>query len=97
MHTFDPEVAAAVLAAELDEVGTAAVDSAMRERRAARIEILLRKAMRAERESCVAICLRRQALWEKTENSPETSEALSAEARFRGNEAAYLADALATS
>jgi hypothetical protein len=97
MHTFDPEVAAAVLAAELDEVGPAAIDSAVRERRAARIEVSLRKAMRAAREVCVDVCLRRQALWERTEANPETSEALSAEARFRGNEAAYLADAIATS
>jgi hypothetical protein len=96
MHTFDPEVAAAVLAAELAEVGPAAIDPSVRDHHAARIEALLRKAMRAERESCVALCLARQALWERTESHPETSEALSAEARFRGNEAAYLADVLAT-
>ncbi len=95
MNTFDPEVAAAVLSAELAEAEPA-IDSAVRERRATRIEALLRKAMRAERESCVALCLARQALWQRTESNPETSEALSAEARFRGNEAAYLADVLAT-
>ena len=96
MHSFDPEVAAAVLAAELEEVGPTATDPALRDHRVARIEALVRTAMRAERELCAAFCLQRQALWERTENNPETSEALSTEARFRGNEAAYLADALAT-
>ena len=96
MQTFDPEVAATVLAAELAEVGPAAIDAAVRDHYAARIEALLRKAMRAEREPCVALCLARQALWQRTESNPETSEPLRAEARFRGNEAAYLADALAT-
>jgi hypothetical protein len=96
MQTFDPEVAAAVLAAELGEAEPAAIDSAVREHRTARIESLLRTAMRAERESCVVLCRARQALWERTERNPETSEMLSAEARFRGNEAAYLADVLAT-
>jgi hypothetical protein len=94
MDTFDPEVAAAVLAAELQEMGTAG-DLAMRDRRVARIEAALRRAMRGEREACVALCLGRRALWERTESNLETSELLRAEARYRGNEAAYLADALA--
>jgi hypothetical protein len=75
-------------------VGSAAIDSAVRDHHAARIEALLRKAMHAEREACAAVCFQRQALWEKTETNPETPEPLSTEARFRGNEAAYLGDAL---
>ena len=94
MDTFDPEVTAAVLAAELEEMGPAA-DPAGRYSRVARIEAALRGAMRAGREASVALCLRRQALWERTESNLETSELLKAEARYRGNEAAYLADALA--
>jgi hypothetical protein len=66
----------------------------MRDHFVAGIETLLGKAMHAEREACAALCGRRQALWEKTENNPETSEVMRAEARQRGNEAAYLADAL---
>jgi hypothetical protein len=94
MDTFDPEVVAAVLAAELDEMGTPG-DPAARDARVARIEAALRGAMRAGREACVALCLRRRALWERTESNLQTSELLRAEARHRGNEAAYLADALA--
>jgi hypothetical protein len=94
MNAFDPEVAAAVLAAELEEMGTPG-DPAVRDSRVARIEAALRSAMRAGREACVALCLRRRALWERTESNLETSELLRAEARYRGNEAAYLADALA--
>jgi hypothetical protein len=87
-------VAAVVLAAELEEMGTARAPT-VRDRRVARIEAALRSAMRAGREACVAPCLRRQVLWERTESSLETSELLRAEARRRGNEAASLADALA--
>jgi hypothetical protein len=94
MDSFDPEVAAAVLAAELEEMGTGG-DPAVRDPRVARIEAALRRAMRAGREACVALCLRRQALWERTESNLETSELLRAEARYRGNEAAYLADTIA--
>jgi hypothetical protein len=94
MDTFDPEVAAAVLAAELEEMG-APGDRAVRDPRVARIEGALRSAMRAGREACVALCLQRRALWERTESNLETSELPRAEARCRGNEAAYLADALA--
>jgi hypothetical protein len=94
MDTFDPEVAAAVLTAELEEMGTAG-DPAVRDARIARIEAALRSAMGAGREACVALCLRRRALWERTESNLEASDLLRAEARYRGNEAAYLADALA--
>ena len=94
METFDPEVAAAVLAAELEEMGTAG-DPGERDHRVDRIEAALRRAMGAGREACVALCLRRRELWERTETNLETSELLRAEARHRGNEAAYLADALA--
>lgn len=94
MLTFHPEVAAVVLAAELAERYPAAIDAAMRDHVASRIEALLSNAMAAEREACAALCAKRQALWEKTENDPATAEPMRAEARFRSNEAAYLADAL---
>ena len=94
MHSFHPEVAATVLAAELAEVAPSAIDPVMRDHFAARIEGLLRKAMTAERETCAALCVQRKTLWEKTENAPATSERMRAESRFRSNEAAYLADAI---
>jgi hypothetical protein len=94
MPSFHPEVAAVVLAAELAERYPSAIDSAMRDHFAIRIEALLTNAMAAEREACAALCARRQALWEKTENSAATAEVMRAEARFRSNEAAYLSDAL---
>jgi hypothetical protein len=94
MSTFHPEVAAVVLAAELVERYPAALDPAMRDHLAGRIEALLVTAMAAEREACAELCARRQALWERTENDPATVEVMRAEARFRGNEAAYLSDAL---
>ena len=94
MQVFDPAVAAAVLAAELAESYPSRIDSAMRDHFVAGIETVLRKAMRAEREACATLCVQRQAMWEKTENKPETLELMRTEARHRGNEAAYLADAL---
>jgi hypothetical protein len=107
MHTFHPEVAAAVLAAELAEMHPSAIGPARlagQARRpgsparldyfAARIEAVLRGAMAAEREACAALCVQRQTLWEKTENADATLELLRAESRFRGNEAAYLADVI---
>lgn len=94
MQAFDPAVGAAVLAAELAEAYPTKIDAAMRDHFVAGIETALRKARRAEREACAALCEQRQALWERTENEPQTTEPMRAEARHRGNEAAYLADAL---
>ena len=59
-----------------------------------RIETALRTAVRQERLACVGECERRRALWTETEDRPSTPPALRAEARFRGNEASVLADAL---
>jgi len=94
MRVFDPAVAAAVLAAQLAEAYPARIDPRMRDHFVAGIETLLGEAMRAEREACAALCGQRQALWEKTENKAGTPDVMRAEARHRGNEAAYLADAL---
>lgn len=96
MPVFDPEVAAAVLAAELAGAYPSKIDARMRDHFVAGIETLVRKAMRAERDSCAALCAERQALWEKAEGKPETTERMRAEARHRANEAAYLADAFGT-
>jgi hypothetical protein len=59
-----------------------------------RIETALRTAVRQERLACVARCEHRRALWAETEDRSTTPPSLRSEARFRGNEAAVLADAL---
>jgi uncharacterized protein YgbK (DUF1537 family) len=60
------------------------------------IEIALLTAVREERRHCVKECQRRAALWETTVGRDGVSEPMRQEARCRGNEAAYLADTLAT-
>jgi len=59
-----------------------------------RIETALRTAVRQERLACVGACEQRRALWAGTEDRSSTPAALRSEARFRGNEAAVLADVL---
>ena len=59
-----------------------------------RLETALRSTVRQERLACVAECERRRTLWTETEERPATPPSLRAEARFRANEAAVLADAL---
>jgi len=59
-----------------------------------RIETALRTAVRQERLGCIDECERRRTLWSETEDRAGTPPSLRAEARFRGNEAAVLADAL---
>jgi len=59
-----------------------------------RIETSLRTAIRQERLACVAECERRRKLWAGTEDRSGTPPSLRTEARFRGNEAAVLADVL---
>jgi hypothetical protein len=60
------------------------------------IDRAIRTAIELEREACVSICQRRNRLWEATAGKPGAPDALRAEGRTRANEAAYLADALAT-
>ena len=59
-----------------------------------RLETALRTAVRQERLACVAECERRRTLWAETEDRSSTPPSLRSEARFRGNEAAVLADVL---
>jgi hypothetical protein len=59
-----------------------------------RIETALRMAARQERLACIGECTRRRTLWAETEDRSGTPPSLRTEARFRGNEAAVLADAL---
>jgi hypothetical protein len=61
-----------------------------------RVETALRTAVQHERRACVAECERRRELWTETEEKAGTPASLRAEARFRANEAAVLADALRT-
>ena len=71
------------------ELGAAAVEELTQ-----RVETGLRTAVRHERLACVAECERRKTLWTETEERASTPPSLRAEARFRANEAAVLADAL---
>jgi hypothetical protein len=49
-----------------------------------------------ERERCVGICRRRAELWRRTSAAASSSVIAREEARARANEAAYLADLLAS-
>ena len=49
-----------------------------------------------ERERCVGICRRRAELWRTTSSARSSVESVREEARARANEAAYLADLLAS-
>jgi hypothetical protein len=91
---LSPEVLAALIAAEIAEVYSPAIDEKVRDGITARLETALHRIARQEREACVAVCLQRRAMWEATENRATIVEPLRSEARFRGNEAAVIADAL---
>jgi hypothetical protein len=52
--------------------------------------------VRQERERCVALCRRRAELWRKTSAARSSVASVREEARVRANEAAYLADLLAS-
>ena len=52
--------------------------------------------VRQERERCVALCRRRAELWRKTGAARGSIASVKEEARARANEAAYLADLLAS-
>ncbi|HEY0788836.1 MAG TPA: hypothetical protein VGE86_09325 [Thermoanaerobaculia bacterium] len=53
-------------------------------------------AVERERQRCAAICRRRAELWRRTSERPDAPAMLRDEARARANEAAYLADLLAS-
>jgi hypothetical protein len=95
MEPLSPEVLATVVAAEVAEAYQAVITEAMRDDLAARIETVLRRMARQERDTCVAVCRQRHAMWESTESRSTISEPLRQEARLRANEAAVIADALA--
>ncbi len=94
MEPLSPEVMAAVVAAELAQAYPEAINDALYDQLAARIEAALRRIARLEREACVAQCLERQAMWEATEARSTIPAPLRQEARARCNEAAVIADAL---
>jgi len=60
------------------------------------IELALLTAVRTERRACVAECVRRAELWERTAGREEAAEPARREGVNRSNEARYLADLLAT-
>jgi hypothetical protein len=95
MEPLSPEVLATVVAAEVAEAHQPQITEALRDDLAARIETALRRMARQERQACIALCHQRHAMWEATENRSTISEPLRQEARFRCNEAAVIADAIA--
>src|SRR5579863_5491867 len=60
------------------------------------IELALLSAVRTERRDCAAECTRRAGLWERSADRSGVDEVVRSEAQHRANEAAYLADLLAT-
>ena len=95
MEPLSPEVLATVVAAEVAEAYQPAITEAIRDDLAARIETVLRRMARQERDACIALCRQRHAMWESTEGRATISEPLRQESRSRANEAAVIADALA--
>jgi hypothetical protein len=95
MEPLSPEVLATVVAAEVAEAYQPAITEAIRDDLAARIETVLRRMARQERDACIALCRQRHAMWESTEGRSTISEPLRQESRSRANEAAVIADALA--
>jgi hypothetical protein len=93
-EAVSPEVLATVLAEQYGDSYGGVISASMRQDLTRRIERAIREALAAERRQLVALCLRRQWMWEESEGRPNTSEPLRAEARSRANEAAYLADAI---
>jgi len=95
MEPLSPEVLATVVAAEVAEAYEPVITEAIRDDLAARIETVLRRMARQERDACIALCRQRHAMWESTEGRSTISEPLRQESRSRANEAAVIADALA--
>ena len=94
MQTLSPEVLATLVVADFAGTHSAEISDTLRDDLLLRMETALRRAMRQERDACAALCSQRHMLWESTESRADASEMLQQEARFRANEAAYLADAL---
>ena len=63
-----------------------------RRRVVSRLTPFIDDAVALERERCASLCRARGALWERTSLSTSTVASAVAEARFRSNEAKYLAD-----
>jgi hypothetical protein len=97
MEKVPPEVLARAVVEQVAIVHGDALSPELRRDLIRAIHRSLRTAIELEREACVSLCQERHRLWETTVDKPTTPEALRAEARPRANEAAYLADAIATS
>jgi len=95
MEELSPSALARMIAADLVRAHPG-LSAGGAEDLAHRLETALRTAVRQERLACVGECERRRSLWTETEERPSTPPSLRAEARFRANEAAVLADALRT-
>jgi hypothetical protein len=87
---------AQLAAADFRKGKEALLDPSLTGELASAIELALLTAVRNERRACASECARRAELWEKTEQRQETSPSAKVEARWRANEARYLADALAS-
>jgi hypothetical protein len=96
MDKVPPEVLARAAVEQVAALHGAALSPELRRDLIRAINHTLRTAIELERQACVSLCLERHRLWEATEDQPTTPEALRAEARPRANEAAFLADAIAT-
>jgi hypothetical protein len=94
MDSPPPEVIATVAAERFGDAYGGVINASMRHHLCLVIEEAIRRAGHGQRQSCVQLCLRRQALWEATENKVDVPEILRVEARSRANEAAFIADAL---
>jgi hypothetical protein len=96
MEKLPPEVLARAAVEQVAAVHGAAFTSEIRRDLIRAIDKAVRTAIALQRDACVSLCQRRHQLWEATADKPATPEGLREEARTRANEAAYLADAIAT-
>ena len=96
MEHLSPEVLATVVAENFGDSYGNLINAVMQEVLRASGGARHADAIAGDRKAASALCLERQALWEATEARPTTPEHLRAEARARANEAAYVADAIAS-
>jgi hypothetical protein len=94
MDSLSPDVVARFVADDYFTAHDRGATATARLDLAARIEIALRAAVVEERRTCAALCDARHALWQGTEEKPETPPPLRSEAGCRATEAAWLADAI---